>query len=761
MKIGGPGPASPEPASAETRLTLFCVAALLLAGVLAYYNSFSGPFLFDDFASIVDNRTIRKLWPLWEALSPPGTGAGVTNRPVVNYSFAINYALGGLDVRGYHAVNLAIHLGAALVLFGIVRRTLRQPVMRPRFGDQALSIAFVSALVWLLHPLQTESVTCAVQRTESLMGLFYLLTLYAAIRAMESPRPRGWQFAAFVACLAGMASKEVMVTAPLMVLLYDRTFVAGTFRAAWQRRKWSYFSLAATWILLAWLVVGMGHGDRGGAGGFTSKLSWWGYLLTQSEGIVWYLKLSLWPHPLVLDYGSYVAANLAVIVPCFALVAILVIATVVAVGRWPVWGFVGAWFFAILAPSSSVLPLATQTLAEHRMYLPLAGVIALAVVGSYPLSGRRGLVVATILAIGFGALTIRRNSDYRSALAIWTDTVAKRPDNARAYLGLADGLLEAGRTVEAISTYEQALRTKPDYALAHNNLANALAGLPGRRPEALGHYEQALQVKPDFALAHNNLANELAKLPGRLQEALPHYQRALRIEPDFAEAHNNLANALAKLPGCLPEALEHYERALRIKPDFVEAHNNLANALAKLPGRLPDAVAQYEQALRIEPDNAVAHNNLANVLAKLPGRLPEALAHYERALQIKPDFAEAHNNLANELVKLTDRVPEALAHYEQALQINPGYAVAHNNLANALAKLPGRQPEALAHYEAAVRIKPEYVEALNNLGVIYARQGRLEDARRKWEQVLELDPKNASALRNLEMLRNSSQAGDR
>ena len=226
------------------------------------------------------------------------------------------------------------------------------------------------------------------------MGLFYLLTLYAAIRAMESPRALGWQLVAFVACLAGMASKEVMVSAPLMVLLYDRTFVAGTFRAAWQRRRWSYVCLAATWIVLAWLVVGMGHGDRGGAGGFTSKLSWWSYLLTQAEGIVRYLKLCLWPHPLVLDYGTYVARNPAVIVPCFSFLAILVVATVAALRRWPVWGFVGVWFFAILAPSSSVLPLATQTLAEHRMYLPLAAVTTLAAAGLHLLLGRRGLLVA-------------------------------------------------------------------------------------------------------------------------------------------------------------------------------------------------------------------------------------------------------------------------------------------------------------------------------------------------------------------------------
>ena len=177
------------------------VALLLLAGVVAYSNSFSAPFLFDDDPAIADNPTIRSLWPPWGVLSPPNTGAGVNGRPVINLSFAINYSLGGLGVRGYHVANLAIHLCAALALFGIIRRTLLRPVLQPRFGDHALPIAFVAALVWMLHPLQTESVIFVEQRTESLMGLFYLLTLYAAVRGMEAPPSRGWQILAFVTCL--------------------------------------------------------------------------------------------------------------------------------------------------------------------------------------------------------------------------------------------------------------------------------------------------------------------------------------------------------------------------------------------------------------------------------------------------------------------------------------------------------------------------------------------------------------------------------
>ncbi len=203
---------------------------IVLAVWAAYANSLSTPFVFDDMKSIHENPTIRHLWPLADVLSPPNTATGAAGRPVVNLSLAINYALGGLEVRGYHVFNTLVHALAALTLFGVVRRTLLRPVLRERFGPAALPLSFAVALLWALHPLLTESVTCVVQRTESLMGLFYLLTLYGFIRAVDSPVPGRWEIFSVIACLLGMATKEVMVSAPLIVLLYDRTFVAGSFR---------------------------------------------------------------------------------------------------------------------------------------------------------------------------------------------------------------------------------------------------------------------------------------------------------------------------------------------------------------------------------------------------------------------------------------------------------------------------------------------------------------------------------------------------
>ena len=319
-------------------------------------------------------------------MCPPNHGETVTGRPLLNLSFAVNYAISGLNVWSYHAANLAIHVLAALLLFGILRRTFLLPrwaeFLSAAFAEPALRLgclALAIALLWAIHPLQTESVTYIVQRAESLVGLFYLLTLYCFIRGATSGRGRSWYAAAVLACLLGMASKEVMVSAPLMVLLYDRAFLAGSFREAWRRRYGVYLALASTWLLLGWLVIVAGN--RGGSAGFGAGVGSWAYLCTQFGAIVHYLKLSVWPHPLLLDYGPDTVPMTLEILPDAILVVLLGLATLVALWRWPKIGFLGAWFFAILAPTSSIVPVATQVVAEHRMYLPLAAVVTAVTLG--------------------------------------------------------------------------------------------------------------------------------------------------------------------------------------------------------------------------------------------------------------------------------------------------------------------------------------------------------------------------------------------
>ena len=652
------------PSGAPSRLRVHAAGALIaIAALAAYHNCYRAPFVFDDQFAVLENASIRHVWPPWGPLLHPPASTTVGGRPFANLTLAFNYALSGTDAWSYHALNVLIHILGGLALLGVLRRTLSGPVLSGRFGRDALPLSLAAALLWSLHPLQTECVTYVAQRVESLMGLFYLLTLYCFIRSVASPRPVPWRACAVAACLLGMATKEVMATAPILTLLYDRTFVAGTFRKALRERRGLYLALAATWLPLAWWVAGTGWSRKGSAG-FNAGVSPGDYWLAQLEAVARYAGLSVWPRPLVFDYGPFRVHSLGGVLP-YALVAVaLAAATLVALRRRPALGFLGAWFLVILAPSSLV-PVATQTMAEHRMYLPLAAVAAAAAAGAYSLAGRRSWPVLGALALLLGFLTARRNEAYASDLSLWTDTVAKRPDNANArnYLGLA--LARAGRIPEAIGQYRAALEIQPAYPGVLNNLGNAL-DRSGRTPEAIGCYEAALRLEPGFAAAHYNLAKALER-SGRTPEAIEHLGEALRIEPDHADGHDDLGEALLR-SGRIPEAIGQFEEALRVQPDDARAHFDLGNALVQA-GRIPEAMKSYEEALRIQPGLAEASNNLGVLLCR-SGRAEDGIKRIEAAIRAQPDFAQAHFSRGMALLQMGRR-DEAVAEFDKVLQLHP------------------------------------------------------------------------------------------
>jgi len=622
--------------------------ALLAAGTFAVYSrTFSVPLLFDDGASITDNPSIRRLWPLAAVLSPPN-GAGVGGRPLLNLTYALNYAFGGTAVAGYHAVNLMIHVLAAWTLFALVRRTLLRPVLAERFGPAATPLALAVSAIWAWHPVLTESVTYLSQRAESLMGLFYLLTLYCFVRGAETKTGdkggrRMWFALSVLACLAGVGSKEVIVTAPMMALLYDRTFISGGFSGAWRRHWPVYLALASTWLPLGCLMVGLHH--RGV--GFGQGIAWWAYGLTECRVVVKYLLLALWPKPLIFDYGLYVPAVPSEVGPYALVLASLLIATVAALRRWPAAGFAACWFFLILAPTSSVVPVATQPMAENRLYLSLAGVASFAVLGAFALAGRRSLPAFVLAAAGLGLGAAQRNRDYSSEESIWRDTVAKSPADPRAHNNLGNVWLEMpGRLGDAIAEFEESVRLKPDYAKVHNNLGNAWAKVPGRSNDAIAEFEEAVRLKPDFAEARNNLGNAWLSIPERLNDAIAQFEEAVRLQPDYADAHYNLGTAWTRIPGRLNDAIAQFEEAVRLKPDYAEAHNNLGTGLSNVPGRLNEAIAEYQVAIRLKPDYAQARFNLALALLKRPGRGDEAKAQLEVVLQLEPGNGPARQILA-------------------------------------------------------------------------------------------------------------------
>jgi tetratricopeptide (TPR) repeat protein len=594
---------------------------IVLAGVCIYWNALDIPFLWDDQIAVVTNQRIRSLWPPWLPFLPP-PDTPVAARPLVNASLALNYSLAGLDVRGYHAWNLGVHLTTAVLLFGVVRRTLEGERLRGWIAGDAANVALVAALWWSVHPLVTEIVDYTTQRTTGMMGLFFLMTLYCAIRALDPPHRARWQVLAILFCACGTASKEEMAVTPIVVALYDRVFAFPTVRLAWTARKRLYWGLASTWAGLAALIwqwprwpADSGAGDS------------WTYLLNQADVIRHYVRLALWPDALVLDYGVPAQLSVGDVIGSGILVAVLVAATLVALWRWPRIGFLGAVFFLTLAPTSSIVPIASEVGAERRMYLPLAAVaVLLAVTGrqiavrlrsSFP--AHRPIVVAAVLIVTgawTGSLAVRsvyRNAQYADPLALWRSSVEHRP-NGRARLSYGVELVKAGQRDAALAELREAVR---DYAPAQYALGVELS--------AAGDNAGAIKALDTFIAGD---PTRTSRIPARL-----------------------LMGRLLFVGGRLDESAYHFREVAAIAPGNVDARLSLGDVL--LTGkRYADAVSQYTVIVSLQPNRADWRVRLGIALAET-GSLAEAAKHFRAAMALDPLNQAARTNL-NRAVALLD-----------------------------------------------------------------------------------------------------------
>lgn len=432
---------------------------LLLAGLIAYFNSFTVPFLFDDSLFILDPRSQEFFTPLWNALLPQPHQQVWVYRPLVTFTLGINFHLNGLQPLGYHAFNLALHLANGLLLFALLRRAIGR--------GPGLAVA----LLWLVHPVQTEAVTFIYQRAETLMALAALLTLYGLTRAAESPGKKRWEWLAVAACALGMTGKQTMIVVPVLALLYDRALLAGSWREVWQKRGRLHVALLATWgVLLSMLAIGYNQLPTNSGFGYT-EVTPLRYLLTMPGVLVYYIKLAFWPHPLVIDYlWPHAYGFWAIAPPAIAVLALLGL-TAWSTWRRPRLGFLGIWFFLPLAPVSSFVPCAAP-IAEHRLYLPLGALLTLTVLAAARLLKHRrplaiGLTAAAALALTTG--TVLRNRDYRSPLALWKDTVTKRPKHFMARNNLANAYAREGNWELALKEMEEALRSHPEHPILRKN----------------------------------------------------------------------------------------------------------------------------------------------------------------------------------------------------------------------------------------------------------------------------------------------------
>jgi Tfp pilus assembly protein PilF len=581
----------------SSKLRILWIVSLIAGLTIVYRHSFDAPFIYDDFNAITNNASIHSLSAAWHT----PVESTLSGRPIVRFSLAINYQLGELNPRGYHAFNFALHVINALLLFGIIRRT---PSLK-----YAQLLAMGVATVWALHPLQTEAVIYVTQRTELLMAMFFLLTLYASIRAFNSPDIKHWPVIAIIACALGMASKEVMVGAPLVVLLYDRLFFAGGLK---QRPRF-YAALAVTWIILIGLMV---LEPRGESAGFALGINVMEYLATQASVIWHYIRLCVWPTGQTICYDWPIQSNLAgALVGGLLLLALLIASLVGCVKRYRI-AVLGVWFFFILAPTSSIVPIVTEIAAERRMYLPSAALIMLVWL-AISRCGRAAVPIGCIVALSAAWMTNQRVLDYKSEITIWRDAAQKSPHSLVAHSSLATALFNAGHIDKGITVLQNARDLDHPDTLVHARMYSNLSGaflLKHQDSQAQRAARFAIEIAPDMGSAHINLGIALRRMQ-RIDESLAALRKGLQLLPDSIEGNYHLAYILiqADQPA---KAEQHLRRVIQIDPNHADAHDMLGVALA-MQGRIDDAVKQFKGALKINPQHMGAKNHLAKAQQQL------------------------------------------------------------------------------------------------------------------------------------------------
>ena len=684
--------------------TALGLAALCAVGGAAYANTFQAPFVLDDWNNILDNPFIR-----WTQLDFESVRFTVSNaplaRPVAYLTFALNHWLGGYEVAGYHAVNLAIHLANAWLVYALARITLRRlphlsPQASPAPAAPAVWLALAAALVFVAHPLQTQSVTYIVQRMNLLCALFYLSALLAFIRgrlAASGPRAAGWYALALLAGALALGSKENAATLPLAAWLYDWFFLRDL-----RRGRGAELALLLIVALFAGLFVG-----RGGTGLLDHSaraFTLWERLLTQPRVVMLYVSLIALPLPGRLNLAHDVAFSRGLLDPATtlaslaAIAALLVLAVRVAKRR-RLASFAILWFFLHLAIESTIFPI--ELVFEHRTYLPLVGVcLWLAVPLSRAASLRPRLAVGAAAAVvaALSIATFVRNATWGSEIGLWSDAAAKSPELMRAHTNLGVALWRAGRHEEALAAYDRALSIAPDSAELHYDRVFSLRAL-GRNQEAESELDLVLHLAPEHAGAHH-LKGEEALRRGDLGTAIVHLRNALTANNRVAATHHLLGVALLAR-GEIDEAAPSLQAAARLDPRLAPASRKAFASASASRGlvRLADgdargALMDLRAALAAHPDDALAANGLAWILATSSDASlrdpPEAVRAAEWAVNARPDDPGLLDTLGAAYAA-AGRFADAIAAAERAEEI----ASAQGNTA-----LSDRIRERLVSYRA-------------------------------------------------------------
>jgi tetratricopeptide (TPR) repeat protein len=767
---------------------LLVVLIFLALGFFIYFNTLESPFVFDDMPRILENRAIRLDELTLKGLMNAAFGKqSARSRPIGNITFALNYYVHQYELAGYHIVNIIIHIASGILLWLILTNTLNLKSVRPEF-EHGPWIALLAALLWLVNPAQTQTVTYIVQRLNGLAAMFSLFSFLFYLKGRLTLKPKirwVWFLGAALGWLLALGCKQNAATLPFFILLYEWYFFQDL-DLGWFRKNIKYIIIVVVvFVLVAVIFLGTKPIEKlASINDYANKeFTIAQRVMTEFRVVLYYLSLIFYPQPsrLNLDYDfplSYSLIDPLTTLPALICIAGLIALAVYLAKKQRLISFCIFWFLGNLVIESSVIPVAI--IFEHRIYTPSMFVCLIPVILLYryikPVWLVAGIGCALILL--FSYWTIERNRVWRDALTLWADSVEKSPNKARPYSNLGVAQKSQNMVDEAAVNFRKALQLNPDYTEAHHNLAVILKE-QDKTSEAVAHYRKAIEIDPTYVKSYNNLG--LILLKDRTDEAIALFVKALQIRPDFSQAHNNLGLALSK-QGKYSEAIDHYIKALALEPNNAKAHLNLGDALL-MQGKTGEAINHIRKSLQIDPEYAEAHNNLGGQLLN-QGRLDEALEHFNRALSINPDLAEAHNNVGIILIQ-RGKLNEAISHFQSAVRINPEFSKANNNLRRALAIRDSRSSEndilqkaleerpddpelhfkmgnvylgkrelnqAVVEFEKALDLRPDFLQAQNNLAMAYAADRQYDRALAAFKKLIELDPDNASTFYNIAVL---------
>jgi tetratricopeptide (TPR) repeat protein len=739
-----------------TRLRTLSLEAWLLfflpvLVIFIYWNTWEASFHLDDDINIVENHAIhiQSLTPT--ELIQAGFESPLSNRFVANISLAINYYVGGLHVFGYHVVNFSIHLGTAALVYLFLYSTLTLPIFQKKiFAPQR--IAATSALLWAIHPIQTQAVTYIIQRMTSLAAFFYLLAFILYIQGRkkgEPDRPAArWYVGAAAAALFSFGSKEIAVTLPFMVILYDLIFFCRGDRAKTRKAAPAYLLLFFGAGLLGWIYLG---GLQGPIEAFTKGVSrQYGVetlpidvrLMTGSRVIIYYFSLLLFPHPgrLNLDYDF--SPSYALLHPPTTLFAILILTGFLLsafynMKRRPLFSFFVFWYLGNLILESSFLQL--DLVFEHRLYLPsiaffLGVALALERLRSGALAFKMPAAGAALVVLIFfqTVWSVERNRVWKDEITLWEDTVLKSPQKARPHKALGTAYAEAGRLDEATEALQQALRINGNYAKARTNLG-VVYYKKGETSLAIEEFQKAIAINERDALAYYNLANIFTD-QGRWDDAIGAYRKGTEILPNESMIRHNLAYALNR-KGMSKEAMEEYLKALEEGNRLAPTHKNLA-ALYVEEGSNDRAIYHYKEVIRLSPNDLAARLVLGRLYKK--ERLFDlAVREYEEAIRLQP-AAAIYYALGTVFDQKGDW-ERAITAYQKAIQIDPKRVEAGINL-GVIYQKQYKIESAMNAFLEVMRIAPDMPEAHNDLGFLYQQKGWIELARLEYQLALKFRP---------------------